>query len=139
MIDELPIYHDERAAPSATRDLARGWNVLLFWGGPLAWVLLASVADLLLRLSFDQFGILLVIGTAWFGTICLVNALRCGRSHCWIDGVLLPLLVVVGGLNLMNIVHLSWGTYLSAFWSILVASVVVECVVGSYPRSRSSA
>ena len=121
-----------------THDLARGWNVVLFWGGPLAWVILASIAGQVLRLSFDQLGVLLITGTVWFGAICLFNALRCGRSHCWFDGTLLPALAVVGGLNLLNIVSLSWGTYLSAFWLILIGSVVVECVVGSYPKFRTS-
>jgi hypothetical protein len=118
------------------RDLARGWNVILFWGGPVAWMLLVDVAGQLLHLSFDLFGILLVVGTVWFGLLCLTNAWRCGRSHCWIDGTLLPALAVVGGLNLVGILTLSWLTYLDAFWAILIASLVVECVVGSYPRFR---
>jgi hypothetical protein len=129
---KLPLYHRPNAAAAPTRDLARGWNVVLFWGAPLAWMVLAQVANAVLRLSFEQFGFLLVLGTAWFGASCLVNALRCGRTHCWVDGVFLPALAVVGALNLASLVGLSWTTYLSAFWGILVASFVAECVLGSY-------
>ena len=86
-----------------------------------------------LRLSFDQFGALLVIGTVWFGALCLVNALRCGRLHCWIDGTILPALALVGLVNLGGLFHLDWESYVSAFWLILLGSVLMECAVGSYP------
>lgn len=119
-------------------DLARGWKVLLFWGGPLAWMVAVSFAGPFWKFSFQFFGGLLVLGTVWFGALCLVNALRCGRSHCWVDGTLLPALAVVGGLNLFQVLHLSWATYLSAFWSILVLSIVLECIVGSYSRRQTS-
>jgi hypothetical protein len=133
-MNELPMFRGGERAAARSRDLARGWNVLLFWGGPLAWILVSSVADQIARLSFEEFGVLLVIGTVWFGAICLVNALRCGRSHCWIDGTVLPPLAVIGGLNLAAIVRLSWSTYLSVLWLILIGSIVVECIVGSYPK-----
>jgi hypothetical protein len=139
MTTELPLYGAGPTARGQRRDLARGWTVLLFWGGPLAWMVAASVAGPTLRLSFEQSGLLLVSGTAWMGSLCLVNALRCGRSHCWIDGVLLPALAVTGALNLTRIVNFYWSTYVSAFWLILLASVIVECLAGSYPRARSSA
>lgn len=137
MTNELPMCEGHDRAALQGRDLAKGWNVLLFWGGPLSWIIISSIASPLLHLSFEEFGVLLVIGTAWFGGICLVNALRCGRSHCWIDGTLLPTLAVVGGANLARLISVSWSTYLSALWLILLGSVIVECVVGSYPRFRS--
>ena len=121
-----------------SRDLAGGWRVLGFWGGPMALILIASVGGQLLWLSFVQVGVLLIIGTAWFGVSCLVNAIRCGRVHCWVDGFLLPALALVGALNLLAIVTLPWTSYLSAFWLILLASVVLECVFGTYYRSGTS-
>ena len=118
----------------ATRDLARGWRILAFWGGPLTLILIASALGQLAWLSFTQVGVLLILGTTWFGASCLVNALRCGRAHCWVDGLLLPALAVVGGLNLLAIISLPWSSYLSAFWLILLASIVLECVSGTYFR-----
>jgi len=135
---ELPLVDSSGRSAPATRDIARGWRVLAFWGGPLALILIASVGGQLLPLSFTQVGVLLILGTGWFGIICLVNALRCGRVHCWVDGLLLPALAVVGGLNLLAIVALPWSTYLSVFWLILLASIVLECVSGTYFRSGTS-
>jgi hypothetical protein len=136
MTADVPITVVSSRPAGRARDLARGWNVILFWGGPVAWMLVTDVAGQLLHLSFDLFGILLVAGTIWFGLLCLTNAWRCGRSHCWIDGILLPALTVVGVLNLLRAVTLTWLTYLDVFWAILIVSVVVECIIGSYPRSR---
>lgn len=119
------------------RDLAGGWNVVLFWVGPVAWIEGSSAAGPLLHLSFDELGILLVVGTVWFGGLCLLNARRCGRTHCRIDGILLPALALVGLLSLMSVLRLSWGDYVIGLWGIVGASFVVECAVGSYPPSRS--
>lgn len=134
MSDEMTLVQIRARPPSRSRDLARGWNVILFWGGPVAWMLAAPTLASLRGYSFEQLGILLVVGTAWFGASCLYNALRCGRTHCWIDGILLPSLAVLGGLNLTTTLALSWSTYLSAFWGILLLSIIIECDVGSYSK-----
>ena len=136
--NELPVVDSSGRSARATRDLARGWRVLAFWGGPLALILVASAGGQLLWFSFMQIGILLILGTAWIGATCLLNALRCGRAHCWVDGLLLPALAVVGLLNVLAIITLPWSSYISAFWLILLASVLLECVSGTYLRSGTS-
>jgi hypothetical protein len=135
---ELPLLRqDTRGAPE-TRDIARGWNVVLFWAGPVVWIVVASSLGQSIPLPFAEFGILLIVGTVWLGGMCLVNALRCSRAHCWVDGVLLPALAVVGGLNLSLVVHFPWTTYLVILWVIVIGSVVLECCVGSYPTIRAA-
>src|SRR5260370_41788536 len=101
--DELPVIDSPGPSPPS-RDLARGRRILWFWGGPLALVLWGSVGSQTHLLSFMQVGVLLILGTAWFGVSCRMNALRCGRAHCWVNGLLLPALAVVGGLNLLAMV-----------------------------------
>jgi hypothetical protein len=135
---ELPVLRKSAPGPDETRDLARGWKVVLFWAGPVIWIVVASSLGQSLPLPFAEFGILLIVGTVWLGGMCLVNALRCGRAHCWVDGVLLPALAVVGGLNLFHIVRFAWTTYLVILWGIVIASIVLECVVGSYPRTSTT-
>lgn len=132
----LPTVGAPRAGGPAPRDLATGWTLLTFWGGPLAWMVGASLLGPLLRVPSAEFGALLLVGTLWFGASCLVNALRCGRTHCWVDGVLLPVLAAAGGVNLALGPRFSWEVYLSAFWGILVLSFALECAVGSYPGSN---
>jgi hypothetical protein len=112
--------------------------VLPFWCAPLAWMIGVDIAGPLLHPSFNLFGVLPVLGTLWWSALCLTKALRCGRSHCWIDGTVLPALAVLGAFNLAKLVTVSWITYFSAFWLTLVARIVVECVGGSYPRARPS-
>jgi len=40
-----------------------------------------------------------------------VNGRNCGRIHCKIDGALLPLLSVLGLVNLLRVTSLSWAGY----------------------------
>ncbi|MHB8351631.1 MAG: hypothetical protein ACYDFT_02920 [Thermoplasmata archaeon] len=103
----------------------------------MAWILVASILGQLFRLSFIEFGALLTIGAVWLGLSCLANAIRCGRTHCWIVGIALPALAVVGGLNLATVI-LPWSTYISILWVIVLGSLVAECVIGPYLQSRKS-
>jgi hypothetical protein len=135
---ELPVLRGTAPGARETRDLARGWNVVLFWAGPVVWIVVASSLGQSVPLPFAEVGILLIVGTVWLGGMCLVNAVRCGRSHCWVDGILLPGLAAVGGLNLFHIVNFTWAVYLVILWAIVIGSVVLECVVGSYPVARAS-
>ena len=43
------------------------------------------------------------------------------------DGVLLPLLSLVGLFNLLGVTAFSWNVYSGAFWIILLISFVPEC------------
>jgi hypothetical protein len=73
-------------------DLARTPSILWLWGVPLAMVITASVLNGIHTLSLTGAGILWTVATAWIGIGCVINARRCGRVHCRIDGVLFPLL-----------------------------------------------
>jgi hypothetical protein len=134
---ELPVLRGDTSGRTETRDLARGWNVVLFWAGPVVWIIAATSLGESIPLPFAEFGILLLLGTVWLGGMCLYNALRCGRAHCWVDGLLLPALAGVGLLNLVHIVGFPWTTYLEILWAIVIGSVVLECCVGSYPATRA--
>jgi hypothetical protein len=62
---------------------------------------LPSAASLLRArdvLSLPATGTLWAAATLWIGLGCGLNARRCGRVHCLIDGVLFPLLAI-GGLQ----------------------------------------
>lgn len=102
------------------------------WVPPLALLALASALAGSGRIDSSEEGTLIVIGTSVFGALCLANALRCGRVHCWIDGTALPALAVVGLLELVGAYRFAWPTFLTVLWGIIVLGFVVECVVGSY-------
>jgi hypothetical protein len=119
------------------RDLARGWRVVGFWGGPVMWILTWSFAGARLGLPSWELGALLVVGTVWLGSTCLGNALRCGRTHCFIDGVALPALAVVGAVSLLGVFTFAWSSYTSVLWIIVALGFVIECCAGSYLPRRT--
>lgn len=87
----------------------------------------ANAAYLQHALSFVAAGSLMTAATAWIGIACFINGRRCGRTHCVIDGYLLPPLAIVGVLNLLRVISLTWSTYLSIFLVIIVIGFAPEC------------
>jgi hypothetical protein len=125
-----------RTVPS---DLASGWEGVILWGAPIFVILAGSILLGLGRVSLPEAGVLWVLGTAWLGATCLLNARRCGRTHCWIVGIALPVVAVGGLLNLFGVLGLAWTTYLSLVWLSIIAAFVIEWLRGPYlvgrPRS----
>ncbi|HTT52215.1 MAG TPA: hypothetical protein VMH35_12510 [Streptosporangiaceae bacterium] len=81
-------------------------------------------------------GSLLTAGTAWIAAGCYVNARRCLRTHCIIDAILLPLLSLIGLLNLFHVTSLSWNAYVNVLAIIVVISFVPECFGVTYIGRR---
>lgn len=122
-MDELRIIN---ADASRSRDLTRRRaSFALMWGMPVAIII---VAEALLHTGFSKFavGSVFVAGTLWFGGGCYINGRRCGRVHCRIDGIGMPLLGLVGVFALFGLLPLTWYGYASAFWLLLLASFVPE-------------
>jgi len=110
----------------AQGDLARTPSIMWLWGAPLAMVITASVLNGIGILSLTGAGVLWTLATVWIGIGCVINARHCGRVHCRIDGVLFPVLSLVGVLNVVGIVNFNWNVYWAAFLAILGASFVPE-------------
>jgi len=51
-----------------------------------------------------------------------------GRIHCKIDGALLPLLSVLGLVNLLRVTSLSWAGYTDVLTGVVILSFVVEYI-----------
>lgn len=113
-------------------DLARTPSVLWLWGVPILLALTASILHGANVLGLTEAGILWTLATAWFGVGCVINARHCGRVHCRIDGVLFPLLSVIGLLNVLGILSLNWNLYWAIFLGILAASFVPEILWKKY-------
>ena len=77
-------------------------------------------------LSLGAAGVLWTAATLWIGLGCAWNARACGRVHCFVDGGLLPVLAVVGALNVANVIAISWNFYWAMFVIIVVASFIPE-------------
>lgn len=116
----------------ARRDIAHTPSIVWLWGAPVAMVLTASVLNGIQILSLTGAGILWTIATAWMGIGCVINGRQCGRVHCRIDGVLLPLVSVIGLLDVVGIVSLNWNLYWAIVLAILAASFVPEILWKKY-------
>jgi hypothetical protein len=123
-----------RQGPSVARahDLVRTISFLWIWGVPAAVMVAAESAWTAHRLSATATGLLFTISTMWIGIGCYLNGRRCGRTHCLIDGYLLPPLALIGLLNLVSITAIRWQTYFKIFLLIVTASFVLECCGGKY-------
>ncbi len=98
----------------------------MLWGVPIVLAVGASAAYGASLLSLTARGIFWVAAVAWAGIGCLINGRSCGRVHCRIDGILFPLLSIVGALNVLSIVSFDWNLFWLAFAVILVGSFVPE-------------
>src|SRR5215472_10859911 len=110
------------------KDLFRSGIFLLLWIVPGVLILFANSAYHAHRLTFTETGVIMVISTVVFGSTCFANGRRCGRTHCVIDGILLPLLAIVGLFNLARVTHFTWHLYMEIFWIIVALSFVPECL-----------
>jgi hypothetical protein len=108
-------------------DLLRTSAALWLWCLP---VLIVIVTNSLYNgqggSSFAIAGVLLIIATLWIGVACYANGRRCGRLHCKIDGILLPLLSLVGLLNLLRVTSFGWAVYSNALAVIVILSFAAE-------------
>jgi hypothetical protein len=125
------------AARHMPHDLVRKSSFLWIWGVPGALLLVADAAWDAHRLSTAPTGLLFTVSTTWIGIACYINGRRCRRTHCVIDGYLLPPLGVLGLLNAIGIVSLGWQSYLNIFGLIVIAGFVLECCSGKYQRATA--
>lgn len=101
-------------------------SFMLLWGIPIAFVILSEAL-----MQAHEYPIvyapILITSTAWFGAGCFINGRICGRIHCKIDGMAMPVLSLLGLLSFFSLLPLSWNYYLGLFFLILVVSFISEC------------
>jgi len=82
-------------------------SFIVAWGLPLSSVVVTSV-------FFEQaISRVWPIAFAWMGTACLINAGRCGRTHCYFTGAFFVVIAILSFLYALNLIHLGergWGT-----------------------------
>lgn len=95
-------------------------------------ILAAGAAYQSSALSITLTGSIWALSVAWVGVGCFLNGRSCGRVHCRIDGIAMPVLSVVALLNVLAVISLSWNLFWAAFWVVLIASFVPELVWKRY-------
>ena len=81
--------------PATSRDWLRQPIGIIFW-----WVLPIGlgVSTNFWHLPLARTALIWAVALAWMGTGCALNALRCGRRHCFISGPALWLGAIAAGL-----------------------------------------
>ena len=119
-----PSLASPRSPVNATsgRDLTRGVRGILIWGVPI--LILAVTANL----GGVYPAIAWPLALAFMGAVCLVNALRCGRRHCYFTGpyfLLLATLSLLYGLGILDLGKRDWS-WLSL--ALVIGAFVLICV-----------
>lgn len=131
----------KHSAQCQGQDFVRSTAALWLWGPPNVLVMVGFIFATSRwngHMLPPQFaGALLILGSAWFGVACYWNGRRCGRTHCKIDGLLFPLLSLVGLVNLLlGVSSFGWMVYTSVFWLLLLLSYVPEFFGMTYLTPR---
>jgi hypothetical protein len=120
------MFDRKSSSPRKRQDLVCTPAALWIWCLPIGLVIFATNVWHGYQLPATMTGIIVTIATAWMGVACYVNGRSSGRTHCKIDGILLPLLSLVGVLNLLGVTAFGWNAYSDALWIILLISFVPE-------------
>lgn len=118
-------------------------NILPFmigWGIPITILLSVNFLEAFLPAA----PIILMMGGAyiWMGAGCVINAMRCGRLHCYVSGPAMLIggaLIILVGFNILDlgpvrVMHISNLTVL-----VVALSFVPELFAGSYGQKLKNA
>ncbi|HET9106278.1 MAG TPA: hypothetical protein VFN79_03710 [Steroidobacteraceae bacterium] len=106
--------------------------IILWWGIPIAF----GVSTNFLELSVTQTAAIWACAFAWMGTGCALNALRCGRRHCYISGPVLWLGGIAAGLAALGIIsgRNALGEVVNGTIAVAALPLLSECIWGVYSK-----
>lgn len=110
--------------------LRRPIGVIVWWGVPVA----LGVSTNFLDLSPAHTALTWAGAFAWMGTGCALNALRCGRRHCFFAGPVLWLGSIAAGLAALGVIsgRDALGEVVNGTVALAALSWLSECIWGSY-------
>jgi hypothetical protein len=124
---------DRGGCTNARADWTRGVRGCLTWGIPVALLVISPA-----RYFFIVWPTILT----FMGVMCLLNAHRCGRIHCYFTGPFFLVLAVVGLLYGIGVVPLGARGWSKLSLALLIGSVallyVPERTLGRYRQPYSS-
>lgn len=71
-------------------------------------------------------------GLTLAGGLCIANAARCRRSHCYITGPLFLIGALLSGLRGSGLLNWSWNTIGTFILVGLAIACLTECLAGKY-------
>ena len=95
---------DSNATTCKSRDiLSSRWRVFLLYWLPAITIVVAGVP----AISSGWRTVVWTVALATMGVACIVNALRCGRVHCYLTGPFFLLMALIALSYGLGILHLS--------------------------------
>lgn len=110
------------------------WRMLLLYGLPGV----AMVGSSFIAMSRPVVTLIWAVGLAIWGVVCVGNALRCNRVHCWFTGpffLIMALAILLEGFGIVSLGGLSLLANVAVFGS-LALWIVTESVFGKYFATR---
>ena len=116
-------------------DWVGNWrSYLLVWGWPSAALVAAIFASPPLRTG------VWTAALVWMGAACLINARRCGRTHCFFTGPFLLFMAILVFLHGSELIWLGGEGWLWLFVAIFVGRAAIWIVTERvWGRFRSAA
>ena len=128
---------ESNAKTCESRDiLSSRWRVfLLYWLPAIAIVVAGAPA-----ISNGWRTVVWVVALAIMGAACIVNALRCGRVHCYITGPFFLLMALAALLYGFGILHLGGNGWNPLGLIALIGTIALwwlpEMFLGRYRKGR---
>ena len=105
-----------------SRDLTLGTAGIFIWGVPIAVLVISA------RLGGLYAAVAWPLALGFMGVACLLNARRCGRTHCYFSGpffLALALVSLLYGLGALDLGKRGWS---GLSLTLLIGTVVLVCV-----------
>lgn len=138
--DDVVVKSSNRATGTSERvseDAASSWRSFWrLWGAPVALILVASIAVRRDWWPAEASAVMWIVGIVWIGTLCLRNARRCGRTHCWLVGVSYPVFALYALGIATGLVETGWNTFWNVFLAATILTFVPELLGMKYLGSR---
>lgn len=115
------------------RDLGRRpVGFMIAWGLPL--IILFSVG--FMEFLSPAAEVFIAAGAfAWMGAGCVVNAVRCGRLHCYVAGPILlagAVLILLTGFDVMRLGSVSTSQIIYVTAALALSTFALEFIWGAY-------
>ncbi len=105
-------------------------GIIFWWALPVA----LGISTNFWRLPLAQTALIWALALAWMGTGCTLNALRCGRRHCFISGPVLWLGATAAGLVGFGVISdpSALGEAVNSALALAALSFLSEALWGVY-------
>jgi hypothetical protein len=120
-----------QAGSGARNDLAcTGWSVTCWW---------LCGAAIVVGFGTPRWRPLLwIAGMGVAGTLCLINAARCHRTHCYITGPVFLAGALLTALNVAGITAIPWQWLGLGVVIGVVCGILVESFLGRYAKNSDT-